>query len=88
MRSAVTAALNRADRFGMIGFMEGALIEAGFTVIKAENASIRDMRRLVRDMKKMNTDPPAGVNAAPADEKCARARPGVRACRRTGVCIN
>ncbi len=32
-----------------VRLMEGALIEAGFTVIKAENASIRDMRRLVRD---------------------------------------
>lgn len=29
--------------------MEAALKEAGFTVIKAENASIREMRRLVRD---------------------------------------
>ena len=29
--------------------METALKEAGFTVVKAENASIRDMRRLVRD---------------------------------------
>ena len=29
--------------------MEAALTEAGFTVIKAENASIREMRRLVRD---------------------------------------
>jgi Caspase domain len=32
-----------------VRLMEGALKEAGFTVIKAENASIRDMRRLVRD---------------------------------------
>ena len=29
--------------------MEAALKEAGFTVIKAENASMREMRRLVRD---------------------------------------
>lgn len=29
--------------------METALREAGFTVIKAENASLRDMRRLLRD---------------------------------------
>ena len=29
--------------------MEASLKEAGFTVIKAENASMRDMRRLVRD---------------------------------------
>lgn len=32
-----------------VRLMENALKEAGFTVIKAENASIRDMRRLVRD---------------------------------------
>jgi predicted secreted protein len=32
-----------------VRLMEGALKEAGFTVIKAENASIREMRRLVRD---------------------------------------
>ena len=32
-----------------VRLMEVALKESGFTVIKAENASIRDMRRLVRD---------------------------------------
>ncbi|WP_186405227.1 caspase family protein [Candidatus Accumulibacter aalborgensis] len=32
-----------------VRLMEGALKEAGFTVVKAENASIREMRRLVRD---------------------------------------
>lgn len=32
-----------------VRLMESALKEAGFTVIKAENASIRDMRRLVSD---------------------------------------
>lgn len=32
-----------------VRLMESALKEAGFQVIKAENASIRDMRRLVRD---------------------------------------
>lgn len=32
-----------------VRLMEGALRDAGFTVIKAENASIREMRRLVRD---------------------------------------
>jgi uncharacterized caspase-like protein len=32
-----------------VRLMETALKEAGFTVVKAENASIRDMRRLVRD---------------------------------------
>ena len=32
-----------------VRLMEDALKEAGFTVIKAENASIREMRRLVRD---------------------------------------
>ncbi|MES2879633.1 MAG: caspase family protein [Pseudomonadota bacterium] len=32
-----------------VRLMEGALKESGFTVIKAENASIREMRRLVRD---------------------------------------
>jgi|JI8StandDraft_1071087.scaffolds.fasta_scaffold16773_4 hypothetical protein len=31
-----------------VRLMEGALKEAGFTVVKAENASIREMRRLVR----------------------------------------
>ena len=32
-----------------VRLMETALKEAGFTVMKAENASLRDMRRLVRD---------------------------------------
>ncbi len=32
-----------------VRLMEGALRDAGFTVVKAENASIREMRRLVRD---------------------------------------
>jgi len=32
-----------------VRLMESALKDAGFTVIKAENASIREMRRLVRD---------------------------------------
>jgi uncharacterized caspase-like protein len=32
-----------------VRLMESALKESGFTVIKAENASIREMRRLVRD---------------------------------------
>ena len=32
-----------------VRLMEGALKDAGFTVVKAENASIREMRRLVRD---------------------------------------
>lgn len=32
-----------------VRLMESALKEAGFTVLKAENASIREMRRLVRD---------------------------------------
>ena len=32
-----------------VRLMEAALKESGFTVIKAENASIREMRRLVRD---------------------------------------
>lgn len=32
-----------------VRLMDGALKEAGFTVVKAENASIREMRRLVRD---------------------------------------
>ncbi len=32
-----------------VRLMEGALKESGFAVTKAENASIREMRRLVRD---------------------------------------
>ena len=32
-----------------VRLMEASLKESGFTVIKAENASIREMRRLVRD---------------------------------------
>ena len=32
-----------------VRLMEAALKESGFTVVKAENASIREMRRLVRD---------------------------------------
>lgn len=32
-----------------VRLMQEALTDAGFTVVKAENASIRDMRRLIRD---------------------------------------
>jgi len=32
-----------------VRLMESALIDAGFTVIKAENASRREMQRIVRD---------------------------------------
>jgi hypothetical protein len=45
-----------------VRLMEAALKDAGFTVMKAENASLRDMRRLVRDFgDRLKTDGGVGL---------------------------